>query len=1077
MRKISKIITICAAVVSLAACENPFKKNDQPSENQQQEQKDTNVAVESVSLDHETLDLYVTGSAYLRATVAPENATNKYLTWSSNDEDVAIVSATGKVTGLRAGSATIKVESQADPTKFDECRVTVSVRDDTVHVTSLTVVPTEIALDLGGMTSVKPTVTVGPENATNKAVSWSSSDTSKVVVDNEGTVIALAETTQPVVVTVASVDTPTIKQDISVTVADTRDTSVHVDSVSLPETFVIDLKNSSTANLFADVAPSNAYNKRVTWHSENSAIVSIGDSLGDTGVTLIGHSVGKTNVTATSVDDNTKFATCEVEVKDTTVNVSGVSIQVAGLVGAQTTANVEKNRTITLEAVVSPTDATNKEIEWVVPENNKLIASPGANNSLVVLGQSVTGENPVVIRAKAKADPDNMYSDIAITVIDPSQLDRFVNFSDPADYLAYKLHSADGNLRSVTNLSSDPTLSANFYRYDEVDLAKKDYKVGDQGLFHFEPVANVKLAGQSETITVSNFATHKELYLIDGSNESVVNLDDYCTCVDNDYQFNSEAEGKKFRLEITPDDSRYYVSGTIQPYEFTFSVIHAYNVDSIEELSLFDNSQSAWSSYKETHNLGSVTAEGGIVLHKDLKVSNEMIPEAFVQSESDFNTQCAKVEEDFETWALTYFGSTSLAKDAFIGSLKDYNTIFNRDTSTDEQFSLEGNFFQIDCSEVKPVYLLAPSDGPETLANGLLGDGSHSQLFGINVENSTPAEKHNVTMRNFSVKGNGELSGGILKKGGLIAFKMNSARFDIQNAIMSNTFISFMSEENGNVKADSITEMYADRITSYNSYSSMFYLFGTYKNHVTNSWLSQCGGPLVFMDEPYDGHPWFAAYMKTSMDCTNCYLMNEVMGTEPWFQGHTGSTTLVQGFVVGPGLNGGWYNTAAGANGKTIARKDENGHDVCNLIAVDVSAKHFADNDTTNLGGSFIVNNDNTQIALNMESVARDAEGYSVVDKAHAQYYVSQHYVESDSFNLIPYMFMSGAGTLGIYDGTNLNDVSALVGGGSLFTTDYVAAYLNPMSARANPADPTDPNNIYLVTGRYIGIFLGTYSK
>ena len=206
------------------------------------------------------------------------------------------------------------------------------------------------------------------------------------------------------------------------------------------------------------------------------------------------------------------------------------------------------------------------------------------------------------------------------------------------------------------------------------------------------------------------------------------------------------------------------------------------------------------------------------------------------------------------------------------------------------------------------------------------------------------------------------------------------------------------------------------------------------------------------------------------MDCENCYLFNEVMGTEPWFEGHPGSSLLVQGYVVAPGLEGGWYYDAAGDSGRTIARTDEGGHNLCNLIAIDVAASQFADNDAVNLQGSFTVNNGtNATAGINMKAVERDAEGYSVVDKATAQNLVSIGAVPSDTFNLIPYMFMSNPGTLGIFNGTSLTDSSALVGGGNLFSNHYVCGYLNPMSQSQTAYN--------LTQGKYIGIFLGTYAK
>ena len=71
-----------------------------------------------------TLDLIVGRTATLSATISPGNATYKGLTWSSSDESVATVDATGKVTAVATGKATITAYS-ADASKTAACEVTV----------------------------------------------------------------------------------------------------------------------------------------------------------------------------------------------------------------------------------------------------------------------------------------------------------------------------------------------------------------------------------------------------------------------------------------------------------------------------------------------------------------------------------------------------------------------------------------------------------------------------------------------------------------------------------------------------------------------------------------------------------------------------------------------------------------------------------------------------------------------------------------------------------------------------------------------------------------------------------------
>ena len=86
------------------------------------------VAVTGVTVSPDTLDLTVGASSTLTATVAPDNATNKNVTWSS-DNACATVDANGKVTAVSAGTATITATT-VDGGKTDTCTVTVAAAAD-----------------------------------------------------------------------------------------------------------------------------------------------------------------------------------------------------------------------------------------------------------------------------------------------------------------------------------------------------------------------------------------------------------------------------------------------------------------------------------------------------------------------------------------------------------------------------------------------------------------------------------------------------------------------------------------------------------------------------------------------------------------------------------------------------------------------------------------------------------------------------------------------------------------------------------------------------------------------------------
>src|SRR5579862_4958918 len=138
----------------------------------------TTVAVTGVSLDHPTLSLATGGAAAtLTATVNPSNATNKAVTWTTSNAAVATVSS-GMVTAVGAGSATITVTT-VDGAKTAGCAVAVAA--PTVSVSGVSLDQSTLSLAAGVATSTL-TAMVSPANATNKSVSWSTSDAAVAAV-------------------------------------------------------------------------------------------------------------------------------------------------------------------------------------------------------------------------------------------------------------------------------------------------------------------------------------------------------------------------------------------------------------------------------------------------------------------------------------------------------------------------------------------------------------------------------------------------------------------------------------------------------------------------------------------------------------------------------------------------------------------------------------------------------------------------------------------------------------------------------------------------------------------------------
>lgn len=90
----------------------------------------TVIAVTGVKLDQTTLTLNAGKSAQLTATVSPSNATNKNVTWSSNNSNISV--SGGKVTAKTAGSAIVTVTT-ADGGYTAQCNVTVNASTEVDH--------------------------------------------------------------------------------------------------------------------------------------------------------------------------------------------------------------------------------------------------------------------------------------------------------------------------------------------------------------------------------------------------------------------------------------------------------------------------------------------------------------------------------------------------------------------------------------------------------------------------------------------------------------------------------------------------------------------------------------------------------------------------------------------------------------------------------------------------------------------------------------------------------------------------------------------------------------------------------
>ena len=253
------------------------------------------VAVSSITLSQTSLNLSVGAEPVtLNATVLPETANNRSVTWSSSNTGVATVDG-GVVTIVGAGQTTITATAADSSNVTGTCTVTVSAA--TVAVSSITLSQTNLNLSVGAE-PVTLTATVAPAEATDKTVTWSSSDATVAKVEG-GKVTALKEGSATITVTANGDTNVTATCAVKVSAATVSVTSVTLDKTNL------ELEVNGTYTLTATVAPNNATDKTVTWTSSDATIAKVENGK----VTALKD--GTATITAKAGD---KTATCSVTV-------------------------------------------------------------------------------------------------------------------------------------------------------------------------------------------------------------------------------------------------------------------------------------------------------------------------------------------------------------------------------------------------------------------------------------------------------------------------------------------------------------------------------------------------------------------------------------------------------------------------------------------------------------------------------------------------------------------------------------------------------------------------------------------
>ena len=320
------------------------------------------IPVNGISLNKSNLNLTINSSEKLTSNVSPSNASNKDVTWRSSNNSVATVDSNGKITAKKIGTTIITVSSSG---YTSTCTVNVV---DTIELKGITINKTTLRLKEKNSETLK--ITFNPSNATNKKITWKSSNSNIATVDNNGTVKAI----KPGSATITAVSNDggyVATSKVTVEALSKKVTGVSLDKKE------IQLVAGEEGTLKATINPSYAENKNIKWESSDEKVATVKDGV------ISAKRKGTTEIKVIT-EDGEKEAICKVTV--TSPPIKSISFK-------------EKEKTIYVgntETLLTVNEPTNSEIDnpiWTSSDEKVVKVENGKITGLKVGESTITVSN------------------------------------------------------------------------------------------------------------------------------------------------------------------------------------------------------------------------------------------------------------------------------------------------------------------------------------------------------------------------------------------------------------------------------------------------------------------------------------------------------------------------------------------------------------------------------------------------------------------------------------------------------------------------------------------------------------
>lgn len=374
--------------------------------------KEQVIQVTAVSVNQPSAQMIIGETLKLTATVSPSDASEKKVTWSSSQQSVASVSEDGLITALAEGTTTITAAAGG---KTGSCDVTVS--KGFIVVESITLTYSALPMVEGDVFTL--TATVKPDDATDPAVTWSSSDINIATVD-AGKVTAIKEG-EAIIQAKAGEKTAECKVTVSAK-------KIDVTAIQLNKT-ELSLIIGQEFTLIATIVPENATVQTIEWSTSNADIATV------------------ENGKVIAIKEGTATIKAEADGKTAECSVTVDYIHVQSITLDKSSATLYEGEEFTLNTTITPDDATYSDITWT--SDDPEIAK--------VEGGKVTAIKKGSTTIKAEADGKSalcqveVLSSIAEISLSKSQLSMTIGDTETLEAI---ITPADATLREEITWSS-----------------------------------------------------------------------------------------------------------------------------------------------------------------------------------------------------------------------------------------------------------------------------------------------------------------------------------------------------------------------------------------------------------------------------------------------------------------------------------------------------------------------------------------------------------------------------------------------------------------------------------------------